>query len=81
LNQFRLPDGSAMLLATELWLTPKGRVIWHQGITPDVTVELPTDINPSIPETERNLTAEDLKNLKDTQLLKALELLQKQIQP
>jgi carboxyl-terminal processing protease len=81
LNQFHLPDGSAILLATELWLTPKGRVIWHQGIQPDVTVSLANDIAPSIPETERNLTAADLSNLKDTQLLKALDLLQNMIQP
>jgi carboxyl-terminal processing protease len=81
LNQFRLPDGSAILLATELWLTPKGRVIWHQGIAPDVSVPLATDISPSIPETERNLTADNLKSLKDVQLLKAIDLLQKKIQP
>jgi hypothetical protein len=76
-----LQDGSAILLATELWLTPKGRVIWHQGISPDVTVTLPNNISPSIPETERNLTAEGLKNLKDVQLLKALDLLQQQLLP
>ncbi|MBE0696547.1 MAG: S41 family peptidase, partial [Anaerolineaceae bacterium] len=70
LNQFRLSDGSAILLATELWLTPNERVIWHQGIKPDVEVKLPATISPSLPETERNLTAEDLKNLKDTQLTK-----------
>lgn len=79
LNQFRLPDGSALLLATELWLTPKGREIWHQGIAPDVEVVLPTDVSPSIPETERSLTADGLKNLKDPQLLRGLELLQQQI--
>src|SRR5690606_26167001 len=40
LNTFPLSDGSAMLLATELWLTPEGRVIWREGIVPDETVEL-----------------------------------------
>jgi len=80
LNQFRMSDGSAMLLATELWLTPKGREIWHQGVAPDVTVELPADVSPSIPETERDLTAEGLKNSKDVQLLKGLELLQQIVQ-
>ncbi len=79
LNQFRLSDGSAILLATELWLTPKGREIWHQGISPDVSVQLPTDVNPSIPETERNMTVEQLKNLNDTQLQRGLELLQQKI--
>ncbi|HEX9017748.1 MAG TPA: S41 family peptidase [Anaerolineaceae bacterium] len=75
LNEFRLSDGSAILLATELWLTPKGRVIWHQGITPDIVVPLDTNVQPSIPETERTMTAQDLQNSKDAQLLKALELL------
>ena len=81
LNQYRLSDGSAMLLATELWLTPKGRVIWHQGITPDVTVTLPTDATTSIPDTERTWTEQDLKTTQDTQLLKALELLQQKLNP
>ena len=31
LAQFPLPDGSALLLATEEWLTPAGRTIWHKG--------------------------------------------------
>lgn len=79
LNQFRLSDGSAILLATELWLTPKGRAIWHEGIEPDVVVEMPEDTTISIPETERDLTEEGLKNLDDPQLLKGLELLQKEI--
>ncbi len=79
LNQFRLPDGSAMLLATEMWLTPKGRVIWHQGISPDVTVPLPTDITPLVPEAERTMTADQLQNTPDVQLKKGLDLLQQKI--
>lgn len=79
LNQFRLSDGSALLLATELWLTPKGRVIWHQGIAPDVAVELPADITPSIPETERDLTAAGMQTLEDVQLLRGLEVLQEKL--
>ena len=79
LNQFRLPDGSALLLATELWLTPEGREIWHQGIAPDEEVTLPIDITPSIPETERDLTAEGLQALEDTQLKRGLEILQEQL--
>ncbi len=79
LNQFSLSDGSAILLATEEWLTPKGRVIWHQGIAPDVTVTLPPNVNPSIPENERTLTAQDLQKSPDAQLLKGMELLQQKI--
>jgi carboxyl-terminal processing protease len=79
LNQFRLSDGSALLLATELWLTPEGRAIWHEGIAPDVEVELPVDTTPTIPTGLREATAEDIRNLDDTQLLRALELMQEQI--
>jgi carboxyl-terminal processing protease len=73
---FPLDDGSAVLLATELWLTPKGRVIWHEGIPPDVAVEMPANVSPSIPETERDLTPEGLDALDDTQLKRAIEILQ-----
>lgn len=79
LNRFSLPDGSALLLATELWLTPKGRAIWHEGITPDVVVELPPGVTPSIPETERDLTEQGLRALKDTQLLRGLDMLQEML--
>ena len=79
LNQFRLSDGSAILLATELWLTPKGRVIWHEGIAPDIEVELPVDVLPSIPETEREMTAQQLKDTKDVQLKNGLDVLQQKM--
>jgi carboxyl-terminal processing protease len=75
LSQFRLSDGSALLLATEEWLTPAGRVIWHQGISPDVTVALPPDASPLLPEGESGLTAAQLKASSDAQLLRALDLL------
>ncbi|MEJ2210480.1 MAG: S41 family peptidase [Anaerolineae bacterium] len=75
LNQFDLSDGSAILLATEEWLTPKGRVIWHKGITPDVVVALPADATPLLPMAEEGLTAEQLQASDDAQLLKALDLL------
>jgi carboxyl-terminal processing protease len=80
LNQFRLQDGSALLLATELWLTPEGRAIWHQGIAPDEEVELPEDTVPAVPMSMRELTVEDMQSLTDTQLLRAIEILQYQIQ-
>jgi carboxyl-terminal processing protease len=76
LNQFGLPDGSALLLAVEQWLTPTGREIWHVGIQPDVQVTLPPDVVPVTPLTD-DLSAQDLRNLEDTQLLKAIELLSK----
>lgn len=79
LNQFTLPDGSAILLAVEEWLTPEGRVIWHEGLEPDVLVELDADVRISIPQTERELTAEALQAIEDRQLLEAIELLQQTV--
>ena len=80
LLNFPLQDGSALLLATQLWLTPNGRVIWHQGIKPDIEIPLPTDVAPSIPQTERNLTAQELNKLDDTQLLMGIQTLQQKMQ-
>lgn len=78
LLQFRLSDGSALLLATEEWLTPKGRVIWHQGIQPNKTVSLPADVIPLSPEAMQGMTPAQLKASKDQQLLTALQMLQTQ---
>ena len=75
LNQFPLPDGSALLLAIEEWLTPNGRTIWHQGIAPDVPTSLTPNVLLSTPEAERSLTAAQLQTSPDAQLLKALSLL------
>ncbi len=75
LNQFPLSDGSALLLATEEWLTPKGRVIWHNGIKPDDVVTLPANVTALTPEAEKTMTFEQVNASGDTQLLKALELL------
>jgi carboxyl-terminal processing protease len=76
LNQFPLSDGSALLLATQEWLTPNGRVIWHKGITPDLQVALPTNVTPLTPEVERGMTVAQLQASGDAQLLRALSLLQ-----
>ena len=75
LNQFSLSDGSALLLATEEWLTPSGRVIWHRGLAPDQTVALAPDAVPVFPESEQGLTAEQLRASTDTQLVRALHIL------
>jgi carboxyl-terminal processing protease len=72
---FLLSDGSSLLLATEEWLTPAGRVIWHNGLEPDIPVDLPNGIAPLVPEGERNLTADQIKASQDSQLLKAIEVL------
>jgi len=74
LGEFPLPDGSALLLAIEEWLTPEGHSIWHKGITPQFVVTLPAEISPLLPTTEEELTPEQLRNTDDRQLLRAMEV-------
>ncbi len=75
LNQFTLSDGSAINVAVAEWLTPNGRVIWHHGIVPDVSVTLPSDVNPLTPPAEQDMTPAQLRASGDTQLLAALDSL------
>jgi carboxyl-terminal processing protease len=75
LSQFSLSDGSALLLAIQEWLTPDGHTIWHQGITPDVTVALASNVSPVHPDAMRTMTAAQLQASGDTQLLRAVDLL------
>jgi carboxyl-terminal processing protease len=75
LNTFGLSDGSAILLATEQWLTPDGRVIWREGIVPDEVVELTGPVQLLVPETANDLTAEEVTASDDAQVLRAVELL------
>jgi carboxyl-terminal processing protease len=75
LNEFKLSDGSALLLATEEWLTPNGRTIWHQGIAPDIQVTLEQGTSPLLPQAEEGMTPAQLQSSGDSQLLRALELL------
>jgi carboxyl-terminal processing protease len=78
LQPFGLSDGSEILLAVMLWLTPDGRQIWHKGIAPDMEVTLPLDAQILLPQIETDLTAAQLAESKDTQLLKAIEVLKSQ---
>ena len=75
LQQFPLSDGSALLLATQEWLTPDGHTIWHKGITPNRVVALPAKVVPLFPEEERGMQAAGLAASRDRQLLTALTLL------
>jgi len=75
LNEFKLADGSALLLATEEWLTPSHSVIWHKGIKPNVTVALAAGVSPLFPESERGMSAKQLDDRHDAQLLQAVALL------
>jgi carboxyl-terminal processing protease len=75
LSQFRLSDGSVLLLAIREWLTPAGRVIWHQGLDPEIEVILPPGVAPVFPRGEQDLDVDGLLTSGDDQLLRALEVL------
>jgi carboxyl-terminal processing protease len=74
LLQFPLADGSALRLAIERWLTPDEELIFGEGITPDEVVELGPDDVPIEPEELSDLTPEQVTELSDVQLLRAIEL-------
>jgi carboxyl-terminal processing protease len=76
LRPFELEDGSTLLLGTSQWLTPNGRLIRKQGIEPDIIVDMPIGADLLSPLELRESTVTDLLESEDTQLLKALELLQ-----
>jgi carboxyl-terminal processing protease len=74
LGEFDLSDGSALRVGTVEWLTPKGRRIWHEGIAPDVSIVMPSGVQPLSPDDVGRLTAGGIATIKDTQLAKALKL-------
>ena len=77
LTPFSLSDGSMLLLGTSQWLTPSGRQIWKQGVTPDVKVALPSGATPLTPAREKGMTEDQIRSNTDAQLLKAIEILSK----
>ena len=81
LQEFRLSDGSALLLAVEEWLTPKGQSFWHKGVTPDFPVALPADSSPLFPSAERNMSSEQLRSSEDRQLLDAIRIVSQSSRP
>jgi carboxyl-terminal processing protease len=74
LGEFPLSDGSALRIGTVEWLTPKGRVIWHAGIAPDVVVDRTDTIKPVVPDDLRSMSAAQVTQMTDPQLKKALAL-------
>lgn len=60
----KLPDGSALHITIQKYLTPNGTDIHKKGITPDYTVDI---------------TEEDIKAERDPQLKKACEILQETV--
>jgi carboxyl-terminal processing protease len=75
LEPFILDDGSGLMLGTSQWLTANGRLIRKHGIEPDVTVELPIGTDLISPMKAKEMTVTELLASEDTQVLKALELL------
>jgi carboxyl-terminal processing protease len=75
LSEFDLSDGSALLVGTLEWLTPNGRQIWHQGITPDVQVSLPTASTILTPDQITSGGAGAVTKANDTQLDAAVKAL------
>jgi carboxyl-terminal processing protease len=80
LQPYDLSDGSAILLATSEWLTPKGRQIWHQGLKPDIEVALPDGATALLPEVEQGMDPSAFQKSDDAQLLKALAILREQVE-
>jgi carboxyl-terminal processing protease len=78
LNEFDLPDGSAIFLGVMEWLTPDGHFIRDKGITPNVVVNLPANNNPLTPnvENQQNLSFQQIFQSGDTQLISAIKYLQ-----
>jgi carboxyl-terminal processing protease len=74
LGEFALADGSALRIGTVEWLTPKGRVIWHEGISPDVAVARPAESAPVLPDDIRSMTAAQVSAIADPQVARALTL-------
>lgn len=81
LQEFQLSDGSALLLAVEEWLTPKGQSFWHKGVNPDFLVSLPAEVSPVFPVAERTMTPKELETCEDQQLLESLKLVKRLAQP
>jgi carboxyl-terminal processing protease len=75
LKVYDLTDGSSLLLGTSQWLTPDGRLIRKQGITPDVEVVMPAGTPMVVPVMLSDMTVASLLESEDVQLLTALEQL------
>ena len=71
-GEFGLSDGSALRIGTLEWLTPNGRVIWHEGIAPDVAVARPDGVDSVLPDDLRAMSAGDVAAIRDPQLARAL---------
>ncbi len=78
LEEFSLSDGSAILLGTREWLTPKGHFIRNLGISPNIQVVLNAKIAPITPEDENagHLAEQQILKSGDTQVVAAIRYLE-----
>jgi carboxyl-terminal processing protease len=72
LQQFKLSDGSVIVLGTAYWLTPSGHKIFGAGIKPDETVALASGVVPVDPTALGSMTAAQLSSSGDAELLAAV---------
>jgi carboxyl-terminal processing protease len=86
LQQFTLPDGSALYLGTQEWLTPDGHFIRQKpnkpgsgGITPDIIVTAKPNTPTLTPtyENQQHLTEQQILDSGDAQLSAAIHYLTK----
>jgi carboxyl-terminal processing protease len=75
LSNINIADGSAVLLGTKQWQTPKGRYLRREGVSPDITVGLEVDARALTPTLEKDMTEEEILNSQDEQVLRALDIL------
>ena len=75
LLNFDLPDGSAIRLAVERWLTPDGDLIFGKGIDPNESVSMPIDAVALDPTEVGHLDPAQVSTMSDVQLRRAIELL------
>jgi carboxyl-terminal processing protease len=76
LSTFSLDNGSQLLLGTSQWLTPDGRLIRNQGITPDIEVLLSADAQQLSPTTIQSLSNEEIEESGDEQFFEAVRVLE-----
>jgi carboxyl-terminal processing protease len=79
MNRFDLSDGSVLWVGVDEWLTPKGKFIRDQGITPNITVKMPTNASILTPNDEnvQNMTQQQILTSGDSQLVRAIQYLEK----
>ncbi|HEY5005754.1 MAG TPA: S41 family peptidase [Ktedonobacteraceae bacterium] len=78
MNRFDLSDGSVLWVGVDEWLTPKGKFIRDQGITPNITVKLPANASILTPNDEnvQNMTLQQIDTSGDSQLVRAIQYLE-----